>query len=131
VEHDAPALHATIVTASEDSTPVDEHGADGNPALGQTALGLLDCGSEVFVHAAIPLSVTRRDQITPSGGPRSARRHRRRSAERLGNDGQCHRDARTNAHRVRGRHAQEHIGSRHLDLVVDGVVSSRAGPVPR
>ena len=45
VEHDAPALHAAVVAAPEDSTAVHEHGADGNSALGQTSLGLLDCGS--------------------------------------------------------------------------------------
>jgi hypothetical protein len=55
VEDDASALDTAIVAAPEDSTAVGEDGADGNPALGQTTLGLLDCGSEELVHVAIPL----------------------------------------------------------------------------
>src|SRR5207249_5285882 len=69
VEHDAPALHPPIVAAPEDPTAVHEHRADGNPPLGQTALGLLDCGSEELVHVAPRPRAPARDQITLSGWP--------------------------------------------------------------
>src|SRR5262249_43597889 len=70
VEHDAAALHPPIVPAPEDAPAMDEHGADGNPALGQAALGLLDCGSKELVHFAIRPRALARDQITLSGSPR-------------------------------------------------------------
>jgi hypothetical protein len=41
------------VAAPEDVSAVHEHRADGNSALGQTALGLLDCGSEELVQVAL------------------------------------------------------------------------------
>src|SRR5206468_11832614 len=66
---DAPALHPPIVAAPEDPTAVHEHRADGNPPLGQTALGLLDCGSEELVHVAPRPRAPARDQITLSGWP--------------------------------------------------------------
>src|SRR5215510_14441654 len=70
VEHDAAALHPPIVLAPEDAPAMDEHGADGNPALGQAALSLLDCGSKELVHFAIRPRALARDQITLSGSPR-------------------------------------------------------------
>src|SRR5262247_4647283 len=58
VEHDAPALHPPIVPAPEDASAMDEYRTDGNPALGQAALGLLDRRSEELVHSC-PRSCTR------------------------------------------------------------------------
>src|SRR5262249_56760996 len=50
-EPDAPALPPPIVPAPEDASAMDEHRTDGNPALGQAALGLLDRRSEELVHS--------------------------------------------------------------------------------
>ena len=67
VEHDTPALNAPIVAAPEDSSAMHEDGADGNPALGQAPLRLLDCRSEKLVHGYAPvLGLLVRDQITLS-----------------------------------------------------------------
>src|SRR5262249_51424909 len=81
VEHDAPALHAPIVSAPEDSAPMHEHGPDGDPALGQPALGLLDRRSEKLVHARPPVFESiARGQLAQSDVRR--RGHSARSGDR-------------------------------------------------
>src|SRR5437870_7860488 len=82
VQHDASALHAPVVAASEDATVVHKHRADGDPALGQTALGFLDCDSEEFVHVCdlrARIAGPRPDYLIPL--TLAVRRPRRRSRE--------------------------------------------------
>jgi len=56
VKRRAALLHAAVVAAADDPAAMDEHGADGNAAFGQTLFGFLDGRAHELVgHASILL----------------------------------------------------------------------------
>jgi hypothetical protein len=50
VQHRAALLHAAIVPTPQDAAFVHEHRTDGNAALVEPVLGLLDCRANELVH---------------------------------------------------------------------------------